>query len=130
MSKLSRETEVLLERGRGGTPLTPAHRERLRGAILAKASGVAVVASAGSASAWTSIGAKIVGAALLVATVGGAGAAIEDGVFLEVVPSGPNRALEPCGTSYSDLDRRADVDPERGFDHHPGFDCGPVLVPA
>jgi hypothetical protein len=77
MSKLSRETEVLLERGRGGTPLTPAHRERLRGAILAKASGVAVVASAGSASAWTSIGAKIVGAALLVATVGGAGAAIE-----------------------------------------------------
>ena len=76
MSKLSRETEALLERGRGGTPLTPAHRERLRRAILAKASGVAAVATAGSASAWTSIGAKIVGAALLVATVGGAGAAI------------------------------------------------------
>jgi hypothetical protein len=76
MSELSRETEALLERGRGGTPLTPARRTRLRGAILAKATGVAVVATATSASAWTSLGAKIVGAALLVATVGGAGAAL------------------------------------------------------
>lgn len=77
MSKLSRETEALLERGRAGTPLTPAHRARLRGAILAKATGAAVVATAGSASAWTSLGAKIVGAAVLVATAGGAGAAVE-----------------------------------------------------
>jgi hypothetical protein len=77
MSDLSRETKALLERGRAGMPLTPAHRARLRGAILAKATGVALVATAGSASAWTSLGAKIVGAAVLVATAGGVGAAIE-----------------------------------------------------
>ena len=91
MSELSRETEELLERGRGGTPLTPAHRARLRGAILAKATGVAVVATATSASAWTSLGAKIVGAALLVATVGGAGAAI--GMRISVPTPAPSAML-------------------------------------
>jgi hypothetical protein len=76
MTKLSRETEELLARGRGGTPLTPEHRARLRRAILAQAAGVTVVTSAGSAAAWKSLGAKIAGAAVLVAAVGGAGVAI------------------------------------------------------
>jgi hypothetical protein len=93
MSELSRETEALLERGRGGTPLTPAHRARLRGAILARATGAAVVATATSASAWTSLGAKIVGAALLVATVGGAGAAIGMRVSLPTPAPTPTATL-------------------------------------
>jgi hypothetical protein len=76
MSKLSRETVSLLERGRGGTPLTPAHRARLKGAILAKAAGGAVVTTATSAAAWTSGAAKIAGALLLVAAATGAGVAI------------------------------------------------------
>jgi hypothetical protein len=75
MSKLSRETEALLERGRAGTPLTPAHRARLRGAILARAAGAAVVTSAASAAAWTSLGTKIVGALVLV-VAGAAGVAL------------------------------------------------------
>jgi hypothetical protein len=76
MSKLSRETEALLERGRAGTPLTPAHRARLRGAILARAAGAAVVTSAASAAAWTSLGTKIGGALGLVVAVGAAGVAL------------------------------------------------------
>jgi hypothetical protein len=80
MTKLSRETEELLARGRGGTPLTPEHRARLRRAILAQAAGVTVVTSAGTAAAWKSLGAKIAGAAVLVAAVGGAGAAIGAGM--------------------------------------------------
>ncbi len=76
MTELSRETEQLLARGRGGTPLTPEHRARLRGAILAQAAGVTVVTSAGTAAAWKALGAKIAGAAVLVAAVGGAGVAI------------------------------------------------------
>ena len=76
MSELSRETEALLDRGRAGTPMTPAHRARLRGAVLAKAAGAAVVTSAASAAAWTSLGAKIVGAFVLVVAAGGAGVAL------------------------------------------------------
>ncbi len=76
MTKLSRETEALLERGRAGTPLTPAHRSRLRAAILAQATGIGVVTTAASAAAWTSLGARIVSGIVLVAAVGGAGVAI------------------------------------------------------
>lgn len=93
MSKLSRETEALLERGRRGTPLTPAHRERLRRAILAKASGGAALATAGSASAWTTMGAKVVGGALLVATIGGAGAAIGTWMTGRTPTTGAPRAV-------------------------------------
>ncbi len=101
MSKLSRETEALLERGRAGTPLTPAHRARLRGAILAKATGVALIATAGSASAWTSLGAKIVGGALLVATVGGAGAAIEARISSRTPTPGATRAANSVATDQA-----------------------------
>jgi len=76
MSELSRETEALLDRGRAGTPMTPAHRARLRGAVLAKAAGAAVATSAASAAAWTSLGTKIVGAFVLVVAAGGAGVAL------------------------------------------------------
>ena len=61
MSKLSRETEALLERGRAGKPLTAGHQTRLRIAILAKATGIAVVTTTASAAAWTSPGVKIGG---------------------------------------------------------------------
>ena len=71
-TKLSRETEALLERGREGTPLTPAQRARLRAAILAKETGVALVRRAGP---WTSLATKIVSANALVAAAGSAGAA-------------------------------------------------------
>ncbi len=90
MTKLSRETEALLERGRAGMPLAPAHRERLRGAILAKATGAAVVTSAGSAAAWTSLGTKLVGAAALVVVTGGAGVALGNRL--------PNRSLMSLAT--------------------------------
>ena len=78
MSKLSRETEALLERGRAGMQLTAAHQERLRRAILAKATGAAVVTTTASAAGWMSLGAKIGGALVIVAAV--TGAAIEAGV--------------------------------------------------
>jgi hypothetical protein len=91
MSKLSRETEALLERGRAGTPLTPAHRARLRGAILARAAGAAVVTSAASAAAWTSLGTKIVGALVLVVAAGAAGVALGSRV--------PNRSFPSPATS-------------------------------
>ena len=45
-TKVSRETEALLERGREGTPLTPAHRARLRTAILAQEARAGVARSA------------------------------------------------------------------------------------
>jgi hypothetical protein len=76
MTELSRETEALLARGRAGTPLTPEHQARLKGAILARAMGVAVVTTTTSAVARTSLGAKTIGAVVLVAAVGGAGAAM------------------------------------------------------
>jgi hypothetical protein len=76
VTRLSRETEALLERGRGGTPLTAAHRARLKDAVLARATGLAVATSTASAAAWTSLGAKIAYGVVLVAAVGGTGAAI------------------------------------------------------
>ena len=85
MNELSRETEALLERGRAGMPLTPAHQARLRGAILARAAGAAVVTSAASAAAWTSLGTKIVGALVLVVAAGGTGVALGS--------RAPNRSL-------------------------------------
>jgi hypothetical protein len=83
MSELSRETEALLDRGRAGMPMTPAHRARLRGAILAKAAGAA------SAAAWTSLGTKIVGAFVLVVAAGGAGGALRNRVPNRSPPSLP-----------------------------------------
>jgi hypothetical protein len=76
MSKLSRETEALIERGREGAPLAPAHRARLKRAILARAAGGAVVMTATSAAAWTSFGARIVSGLVLVGAAIGAGAAL------------------------------------------------------
>jgi hypothetical protein len=78
MTELSRETRSLLECGRFGTPLTAAHRARLKSAILAKATGVAIAATTSKAAAWMSLGVKIGGALAIVAAVGGAvGAKLE-----------------------------------------------------
>jgi hypothetical protein len=72
MSKLSPETEALLERGRAGKPLTAAHQARLKTAILAKATGAVTITTTASAAGWMSLGAKIGGALVMVAAVGGA----------------------------------------------------------
>jgi hypothetical protein len=97
MSELSRETEALLDRGRAGTPMTPAHRARLRGAVLAKAAGAAVVTSAASAAAWTSLGAKIVGAFVLVVAAGGAGVALGN--------RAPHRSLTAVAAALGAVDQ-------------------------
>jgi hypothetical protein len=71
MSELSRETDALLERGRDGESLAPHDRARLKRALLAQVAGVSVVATTSTAAAWTTtVAAKVVGAVVLVSSVG------------------------------------------------------------
>jgi hypothetical protein len=66
---LSRETRVLLDRGRGDR-LEPEHRARLKRAVLAEAVGVSVVATTTTAG-WAASAAKIAGVLTLVGATTG-----------------------------------------------------------
>lgn len=74
MSELSRETQELLEAGRHPPALAPAHRARLKKAIVAQVAGASIAATT-TAAAWTTLGAKLVGGVVLVAATGAAVAA-------------------------------------------------------
>jgi hypothetical protein len=99
MTGLSRETEALLERGRRGRSLEPAHRARLKAAILAKAAGASVAATVTSAAAWTS-GVKILGAVVLVA-VTGAGIEVATGTWKSSTASRTTTSVAPRSASES-----------------------------
>ena len=68
MSELSPETEELLERGRSGTELSRAHRDELKGAVLAKLATGAILTTSTSAAAWT-VTTKVIGLAAIAAVV-------------------------------------------------------------
>lgn len=72
MSRLTRETRQLLEAGRRPPALGPAHRARLKAAILANVAAASITVSSTTAAAWATWGAKLVGGAALVAVAGGA----------------------------------------------------------
>src|SRR5262249_52734117 len=59
VSKLSRETQELLARGREGEPLSAAHRGRLKRAVLAQVAAASVTTTTATAAAWSSFGAKV-----------------------------------------------------------------------
>jgi hypothetical protein len=103
MTELSPQTRALLEAGRHRPGLTPAHRDRLKGRILARAAGAAVVTTATGAAAWTSLGAKVLGGLVLVAATGAAVAA-GTGAWsrhAEPTPSGVVRAAPPRAVATS-----------------------------
>jgi hypothetical protein len=68
MSELSPETEELLERGRSGPTLSRAHRDELKGAVLAKLATGAVLTTSTGAAAWT-LTTKVIGVAAVTAMV-------------------------------------------------------------
>jgi hypothetical protein len=71
MRELSRETDALLKHGRGGEPLSPHDRSRLKHAVLAQAAVASVVATTSTAAAWTTVAAKVaVGVAIVGSVVG------------------------------------------------------------
>lgn len=72
MSELSPETKDLLERGRTGESMTPEHRARLREALSTSLALGSLGVATGSAAAWASITAKVVGALLAVGALGSA----------------------------------------------------------
>jgi hypothetical protein len=71
MREMSRETDALLQRGRGGESLSPHDRSRLKRAVLAQAAAASVVATTSTAAAWTTVAAKVaVGVAIVGSVVG------------------------------------------------------------
>jgi hypothetical protein len=99
VKSLSRETRVLLDRGRGQT-LEPEHRARLKRSVLAGAVGVSVAATTVTAS-WTATAAKLA-AILLVA--GGATAVIALGTGTGTrTPPKPNQAQQVRSTESASV---------------------------
>jgi hypothetical protein len=68
MSELSPETEELLNHGREGAPMSRAHRDEIKGAVLAKLATGAIVTSSSKAAAWT-VTTKVIGVAAIAAVV-------------------------------------------------------------
>jgi len=71
MREMSRETDALLKRGRGGEPLSPQDRSRLKRAVLAQAAAASVVATTSTAAAWTTVAAKVAAGVAIVGSVVG-----------------------------------------------------------
>jgi hypothetical protein len=77
MSELSKETDALLAKGRGGEALGGQHKARLKRAVLSQIAGATVVATTSTAAAWTTAtAAKVIGAVVIVGSVAGGIAAV------------------------------------------------------
>jgi hypothetical protein len=76
MREMSRETDALLKRGRGGESLSPNDRSRLKRAVLAQAAAASVVATTSTAAAWTTVAAKVAVGVAIVGSVVGVGVGV------------------------------------------------------
>jgi hypothetical protein len=94
MSELSRETEELLRSGRAGEPMTPEHRARLRAALSTSLALGSVAAVTGSAAAWATTTAKVVGVVLGLGALGTTFVVLQQKPPAQRAPSAEHAAVQ------------------------------------